>query len=228
MRINRFLAQALSVSRRQADDIIKTGDVIINGNRAAIGSIVDESDSVIYRKKNLNFDQKHKYFVLYKPKGIITSLSSKQGKSIADFLPKGQKLFPIGRLDKDSEGLLIITNDGHLAQKLTHPKYQKEKVYILEFTGKPSNLGKSGIILQFTKGIIHNRIKYSVDSAKFIASNKIELVMHEGKSRQIRIIAGKIGLEINSLVRVGIGKLNLKDFNIKPGQIIKIKQEQII
>jgi len=229
VRLNKFLSSAGVASRREADVLIKSGKVSINGGKATVGTQVNpDLDKVQLGGKIVKLPEKLQYFAFYKPAGLITSLSDEQGESIRKYIPKDTRLFPVGRLDKDTEGLLILTNDGEFANILSHPRYTKEKVYHLEYGGKPTNIGKEGIIRQFIKGIMHNSKRYYVDKAKFIASSKMEITLHQGKSRQLRIMAGKIGLEVKTLKRVSIGKLKLSKLHLAPGKLVKIKKEDVL
>lgn len=228
-RLNKFLSGAGVSSRRKADDLIKSGAVLINGEKAKIGSVIDsDSDKIVVSGKEVKYPEKFKYYAFYKPAGYITSLSDEQGESIKKFLPKSIRLFSVGRLDKETEGLLILTNDGQFANYLSHPSYLKEKIYHLEYGGKPTNIGKEGIIRQFLKGIMYNGRRYYVDKAKFIAGSKIEITLHQGRSRQLRIMAGKIGLEVKSLKRVQVGKLKLSSLKLTEGKLVEIKKEDVV
>jgi len=228
LRLNKFLSQSGVTSRRNADQLIKSGRVFVNDEKAFIGSVIKDGDSVTVDQKPVKLPDQFKYYALYKPAGLITSLTDDQGESIRKLMPKETRLFPVGRLDKDTEGLLILTNDGDFANELSHPSFTKEKIYHLEYGGKPTNIGKEGIIRQFLKGIMYNNKRYYVDKARFIGGSKIEITLHQGKSRQLRIMAGKIGLEVKSLKRVAIGKLKLSSLKIGPGQIAKINKQSII
>jgi 23S rRNA pseudouridine2605 synthase len=228
-RLNKVISRSGYSSRRKADELIESGKVNVNGIPAKIGTIIDtDTDVVTIGEKAIETPKHFEYYAFYKPKGIITSLSDAQGESIKKCLPQGSSLYPVGRLDKDTEGLLILTNDGDFANEITHPSFNKQKIYHLEFDGKPSLIGKEGIIRRFTQGIMFHGKKYFVDSAKFIGNSKIEITIHEGKSRQLRIIAGKIGLEVKSLKRVAIGKLKLSRLHISPGKMVRIKIEDVI
>lgn len=229
IRLNKFLSGAGIASRRKADELIKSGKVIINSQKAKTGEQIDtEKDKVIISGKQVKLPEKFDYYAFYKPTGFITSTSDEQGESIKKFLPKDVRLFSVGRLDKETEGLLILTNDGDFANELSHPKFTKEKVYHLEYGGKPTTLGKEGIIRQFLKGIMHNGKRYYVDKASFAADNKLEVTLHQGRSRQLRIMAGKIGLEVLNLKRVQIGKLKMSKLNLSPGKMVKIKKEDVL
>ncbi|MCX6812712.1 MAG: pseudouridine synthase [Candidatus Berkelbacteria bacterium] len=168
------------------------------------------------------------YYAFYKPRGIITSMSDEQGEGIGKFFPKDLGLFPVGRLDKESEGLLIATNDGDFANEIIHPSNKKEKVYQLRFASKPTRIGKEGIVRNFVFGIRHHGQIYKAQRVKFIADDLLEISVHEGKNHQLRIIAGKIGLEIKSLKRVAIGELKLSKLKLRPGEIKKIKIEDVL
>ncbi len=229
IRLNKFLSQAGIASRRHADDLIKSGKVAVNSKNAKTGEQVDvEKDKVIVAGKEVKLPNKFDYFAFYKPSGFITSSSDEQGESIKKFLPKVTRLFSVGRLDKETEGLLILTNDGDFANELSHPKYTKVKVYDLEYGGKPTNIGKEGIIRQFLKGIMHNGKRYYVDKAKFVADNKLEVTLHQGRSRQLRIMAGKIGLEVLNLKRIQIGKLKLSSLKLSPGNLVRISKDDVL
>lgn len=229
VRINKFISQAGVTSRRNADQLIKSGKVLVNDKNAKTGMTVDpEVDKVTIAGKKLETNDNYQYFAFYKPAGVITSSSDEQGQSIKKYLPKDIRLFSVGRLDKDTEGLLILTNDGDFANQLAHPKFTKEKIYHLQYGGKPTTLGKEGIKRQFLKGIMFNSKRYYVDKAKFINNNTIEVTLHQGRSRQLRIMAGKIGLEVLGLKRVQVGKLELKKLNLSPGQIVKVDKKDII
>ena len=229
VRINKFIAQAGVASRRAVDQLIKSGKVVVNNEKAKPGiQINPEVDKVVVGGKEIKPLNDFQYFAFYKPIGFITSASDEQGESIKKFLPKETRLFSVGRLDKETEGLLILTNDGDFANELAHPSFTKEKVYHLEYGGKPTTLGKEGIIRQFLKGIMHNSKRYYVDKAKFAGDNKLEVTLHQGRSRQLRIMAGKIGLEVINLKRVQIGKLKLAKLGLKPGQMVKITKADIV
>lgn len=228
IRLNKFISNSGFCSRRRADDLIRDGLIFVNKKQAKLGSMVGPKDVVTIRGKKIDLHENKRYFVLNKPRGIITSLSDAQGKGVKKYLPDNIRLFPVGRLDKDTEGLILFTNDGDLSQQLTHPKYQKVKIYHLEYQSKPNNVGKEGIIKQFLRGVIHRGIQYKVDNAEFIAQNKIKISLHEGKTRHIRIIAGRIGLEIISLKRISIGKLSLEEINLPVGKIKEISKEDIL
>jgi pseudouridine synthase len=227
-RLNKFLSDSGVCSRRKADDLIKVGAVFVNNCQGRLGSQVGPDDNVIVNGRKIVVDSKRLYYAFNKPRGVITSLSDSQGAGIKKYLPESSRLFPVGRLDKDSEGLIIITNDGDFSQILTRPKYLTTKVYHLEYQSKPGSLGREGIIKQFVRGVSHKNEKYKVDKAKFIDKNKIEILLHEGKTRHIRVISGRIGLEITSLKRVSIGKLSLEKLNLLPGMIREINKEDVI
>lgn len=227
-RLNKFLSKSGVSSRRRADDLIKSGKVFINSEKASVGTTVGPNDKVTINGKLIEPPKQFSYYAFNKPTGVITSLSDDQGLSIKKFVPKGLGLFPIGRLDKDTSGLLILTNDGEFANEISHPSFTKEKVYHLTYGGKPTTLGREGIVRQFLRGIMHGGKRYYVDKAKFIGDSVIEITLHQGKSHQLRIMAGKIGLEVKSLKRVSIGKLKLSELKIASGKIKEIKKSQVL
>ncbi len=229
IRLNKYLSESGVCSRRKADELIAGGVVCIDGRTAKIGnSINPKINFVTVDGKEVKRKTSNQYFAFYKPKGIISSLSDEQGEGISKFLPKDSRLFPVGRLDKDSEGLLILTDDGDFANELNHPSNIKEKVYQLEFVSKPTRVGKEGIIRTFKFGVKFHGENYKVDRVKFVAKNKLEVIIHEGKNRQLRVIAGKIGLEISKLVRSKVGKLYLSKLKLHPGELKKISKNDVL
>ena len=157
MRINKFLAESGVASRRASDEMIKDGVVKINGRIAKLGDEVEMGDSVSVNGKLINTVKKYDYYMMNKPKGYVCTVKDDKGrKTVMDLLPNNSKrIFPVGRLDYDSEGLLILTNDGDLTFKLTHPKNEVPKTYLVK-TEKPvsdEDLGKlrSGVIIDGVK-----------------------------------------------------------------------------
>lgn len=174
-------------------------------------------------------------YAFYKPRGYTTTLKGQRGeKTIAEFLPKNLRLFPVGRLDKDSEGLLLLTNDGELALELTHPRTHVEKTYTVwcrmpkEYTANAveSQLGRirGGIKLE---GKMTMPMHIKVMAVKRGAVD-LEVTLAEGRNRQIRRVLGKINLEVTRLIRTRIGTLSLKRISLQPGETVQITKDQIL
>lgn len=218
-KLQKFLASAGIASRRKAEEIIAQGKVKINGEVATIGDRVDDDDRVIYKNKVVR-PQTHVYLAFYKPRGYITSLSSKQGKSITPFIKKMPgKVFPVGRLDKDSEGLLLLTNDGDWANELAHPSHDHEKEYIVQLNAPITE----EIIKDFSKGMRLDGRKLRPVRVKSTTKNKklVTLVLKQGLNRQIRRMFEAKKIKVTYLKRVRVRGYHLGD--LEPGQYKNIK-----
>jgi len=213
MRINKFLAEKGIASRRHADEMIKGGRIKINGVVATLGTNVEETDVVLLDDAPITKDAKtDKYYIMNKPKGVVCTVSDDRGrKTIMDFIPQDAgRVFPVGRLDYDTEGLLILTNDGDLAFRLTHPTSEIPKTYMARIEGtmteKDLNRIRSGIELD---GVMTKKCKaHIVETNK--AYTKVHITITEGKNRQIRRMFEAIGRNVAFLKRVSIGNLKLK------------------
>lgn len=211
MRINKFLASSGIASRRECDKIIADGKVTVNGKIAVIGEEVSESDEISVNGVKISL-KRHEYYMLNKPKGYICSVSDEKGrKTVLDLMPSGVgRIYPVGRLDYDSEGLLILTSDGELAQKLTSPANGIPKTYLVKVEGTltESDLNpiRSGIEID---GYMTRKCKaHIVETNK--KYTKVHIVLTEGKNREIRKMFAAIGREVELLKRIKVGELTLK------------------
>ena len=212
MRINKFLADKGIASRRHADEIIADGRVTINGVVATLGASVEEGDEVALDGVVLeSTEKKMEYYLMNKPKGVVCTVSDDRGrKTVIDLLPEGVgRVFPVGRLDYETEGLLILTNDGDLAYRLTHPMTEIPKTYMAKIEGtlteKDLNPIRSGIELD---GVMTKKCKaHIVETNK--AYTKVHITITEGKNRQVRRMFEAIGRNVELLRRVSIGQLKL-------------------
>ena len=212
MRINKFLADKGIASRRHADEMISAGRVTINGVVATLGVSVEEGDEVALDGIVLEAtEKKNEYYLMNKPKGVVCTVSDDRGrKTVMDILPEGVgRVFPVGRLDYETEGLLILTNDGDLAYRLTHPMTEIPKTYMAKIEGtlteKDLNPIRSGIELD---GVMTKKCKaHIVETNK--AYTKVHITITEGKNRQVRRMFEAIGRNVELLRRVSIGQLKL-------------------
>lgn len=211
MRINKFLAEQGVASRRRADEMIQAGRVKINDVVATLGASVEENDKVYVDDVLLSAEKTEEYYIMNKPKGVICTVSDDRGrKTVMDLLPEGVgRVFPVGRLDYDTEGLLILTNDGDLSFRLTHPKSEVPKTYMARIEGtmteKDLNRIRSGIELD---GVLTKKCKaHIVETNK--AYTKVHITITEGRNRQVRRMFEAIGRNVEFLKRVSIGKLKL-------------------
>lgn len=216
VRLNKFLAQNGVASRRSADHLIENGDVQINGKKVfELGIKVDPmQDRVVVQGKPLKIVKDKVYLMLYKPKEVLTTMSDPEGRPcIGDlFRDFPYRVFPIGRLDYDSEGLILLSNDGEFAQKITHPSQEVTKTYLVKVDGKPEmkhiqKLRNGVTIIGGRVAAKHiEKIKMKDGSDKY---DWYKIIITEGKNRQIRQMFAKIGFDVMKLQRVAIGRLKL-------------------
>lgn len=212
MRINKFLAEQGIASRRRADEMIAAGRVKINGIEATLGASVEDGDEVLLDDVPvLAAEKKEEYYIMNKPKGVICTVSDDRGrKTVMDLLPENAgRVFPVGRLDYETEGLLILTNDGDLAFRLTHPTSEIPKTYLARIAGtlteKDLNPIRSGVELD---GVMTKKCKaHIVETNK--AYTKVHITITEGRNRQVRRMFEAIGKTVEFLKRISIGKLKI-------------------
>ncbi len=212
MRINKYLAQCGIASRRGCDKLISEGRVTLNGKICTLGDDVAEGDIVKVDGKQVGI-KKNEYYILHKPKGYLSTVSDDKGrKTVMDILGSAVgRVYPVGRLDYDSEGLLILTTDGELAQHLTHPSNEVPKTYLVKVEGRLTeddlNPIRSGIEIE--GGYVTKKCK-----AHIVETNreytKVEMVLREGKNREIRKMFAAIGREVMLLKRTKVGELSLR------------------
>lgn len=235
-RLQKLMSQANIASRRESENIIRAGKVKVNGNVAKLGDKADpQKDRIEVNGRLLTFHQsdKHIYIALNKPRGIISSTEDELGqgrRTVRDLINLPGHLYPVGRLDKQSEGLMLMTNDGNLAHQLTHPRYGHEKTYQVEVEGQilSETLEKwrNGVMLDES---MTAPVKITV-LEEHAAYTRLEIVMREGRKRQIRRIAADLEHPVRKLVRIRIGPLQLgtlklgKWRHLRPNEIAALKQ----
>jgi len=220
MRLNKYLSMCGVCSRRKADEEIKNGKVIVNGKIIKEPYYnVKEGDEVFYRGKKIE-KKEFVYICINKPKGYISTLKDRHAeKKVVDLIPeKYGRVFPVGRLDKDATGLLILTNDGNFANLLTHPRYQIEKEYEVVVEG----ILERGDIETAKKGIVNEGEKLKIIDGKIVRrtknTTKLKIILKEGKKREIKRIFKVLGYKVLKLKRIRIGNIklgNLKEGNFK-------------
>ena len=228
MRINKFLAESGVCSRRAADKLIEEGQVKANGKICEIGQEIDEfSDSVSVSGKKISAVKTYEYYVMNKPKGYVCTVKDDKGrKTVMDLLPENiKRVVPVGRLDYDSEGLLIFTNDGELTFKLTHPKNEIPKTYLVK-TEKPVSEKDLSALRQ---GVVIDGVKTKKCSVRFVEATKngakLHITINEGKNRQIRKMLEAVGNNVTFLKRIKIGDFTLSGLN--RGEIRKLTAREI-
>lgn len=212
MRINKFLENCGVGSRRYSDELIKQGKVKVNGKVASLGQEIDErKDSVVFEGKKLALKNKNVYYIMNKPKGYVCTVKDDLGrKTVMDLLPKNAgRVVPVGRLDYDSEGLLIFTDDGELVNRLTHPRNEVPKTYILKVEGDVTdvmlNKIRNGVEVD---GKLTKKCNISVTD-KTDKFTKLSITITEGRNRQVRKMFEAVGKEVVFLKRIKIGELKL-------------------
>jgi len=228
IRLNKYLAGAGIASRRKADELITQGQVKVNGKIVKdLGSQIDpEKDQVEYRGKLIR-SATFLLFMFNKPVGVTSTIADKHAlKTIADYFKNVGRVYPVGRLDKNSEGLILITNNGDLANQLTHPKYEHEKEYEVLISGQSINnvkrFGQSFILNNYKTRPMKFKLIKKISQDKWL----IRLILQEGRKRQIRRVAEILGYKVVQLKRVRIGKLKLG--NLSAGQYQPININDII
>ena len=228
MRINKYLAESGVASRRSADKLIMDGVVKINGKVCNLGDEVEVGeDNVTVHGKTVSTIKKYDYYIMNKPKGYITSVKDEKGrKTVMDLLPANiKRLFPVGRLDYDTEGLLILTNDGDLTFRLTHPKNEIPKTYLVK-TEKPI---KDEDLRKLRSGVVIDGVKTNKCNVRLIETYKTGAKLHvtitEGRNRQVRKMFEAVNNSVDFLKRIKIGDLTLSGLN--RGEVRSLTVEEI-
>ena len=227
MRINKYLAECGVASRRASDDMIRAGRVLINGKVAVLGDEVSEKDEVTLDGVPVTRTENHRYFMLNKPKGYVCTVEDDRGrKTVMELLPSDAgRVYPVGRLDYDSEGLLLLTDDGELTFRLTHPKNEIPKTYLVRIEGgiteQQLNKLRAGVELD---GKLTKRCKIKiVETDK--EYTKLHVTITEGRNRQVRRMFEAVGKEVVFLKRIRIGELSLG--SLDRGKARRLTAEEI-
>ena len=228
-RVQRALARAGFGSRRSCEELIVEGRVTVNGTVATLGDRVDpRTGSVAVDGVNVNLDPNVRYYAFHKPAGVVTTMRDPQGRpDIRAFVPKeGPRIFPVGRLDLDTEGLLLLTNDGDLANALTHPRFGVEKEYLAEVEGVPTpkHVGQLRRGVELEDG--HARAKSARVAGRSGDRGAVRLVMTEGRKREVRRLLAAVGLPVTRLVRVRVGAVRLG--GLPPGELRELTHDEVI
>ena len=227
MRINRFLALCKVASRRKSEELITAGKIKINGRAAVLSDEVDpEKDIVEYNGKKLVVPSSYDYFLLNKPANVISAASDDRGrKVVTDFLPAGSHAVPVGRLDFDTTGVLLLTNDGDLAYRLTHPSFGVRKIYkakvLGDFNPEKAEMMKSGIEVE---GVLMQAEAVSVTS-KHGRISDVTVSLHEGKKREVKELFKALGCRVLELERFAFGNITCR--GLKPGEIRRLTEEEV-
>ena len=222
MRINRYLAAATGISRRRADMAVEQGQVSVNGKTASVGQDVSNQDIVSYNGQTVRIsdDNQIQTIMFNKPEGYVCSRNGQGSRTIYELLPEAlRQLKPVGRLDKDSSGLLLLTNDGNLAHQLTHPSFQKVKHYDITLDKPLAPLHRQLIAdhgIQLEDGPSRLQLDRKIEGN----DSTWQVTMHEGRNRQIRRTFAALGYTVIKLHRTSIGPYELND--LQPGKYLQL------
>jgi pseudouridine synthase len=225
-RLQRSLARAGFGSRRACEELIAAGRVEINGRMATLGDRLDPAvDQVRVDGSKVNVNPELRTFALHKPRGVTTTMRDPHAeRDLSGFLPKGVHVFPVGRLDRDTEGLLLLTNDGSLAHRLTHPRYAIEKEYLAEVGRPPSHRQ----LARLRRGVeLEDGPARAVDARSAggaAGRGGVRLVMVEGRKREVRQMLDAVELPVRRLVRVRVGPIRLG--RLRPGDVRELEPEE--
>ena len=228
-RLQKYLARSGVASRRAAERLISAGRVRVNGAVvAALGATVEATeDRVEVDGRAVAVATAHRYLLLNKPRGVMSTVSDPQSRpTVVQIVPHDERLFPVGRLDFDSEGLILLTDDGELAFRLTHPRHGVEKEYLLLVRG---SLDRT-VLTSLRQGVsLDGKLTAPADVRLDRAEGPfrwLRVVLHEGRNRQIRRMAAALGLEVVRLIRVRLGPLKLGD--LKSGQWRHLTDQEVV
>jgi 23S rRNA pseudouridine2605 synthase len=229
MRINKYIAHAGIASRRKADELVKTGQVTVNDQimrdlayQVQSGDRVEIDGVALYKEEPA-------YYLLNKPRGVITSVSDEKGrKTVMDFFPQvTERIYPVGRLDWDTSGLILMTNDGEFANLMTHPKHSIDKVYIAKVEGQATKEN----LRPLTRGVVidgrktaparYEILKQDIKTGKSV----VQLTIHEGRNHQVKKMFEAIGLPVAKLSRVRFGTLDLT--GVTPGNYRRLSKKEV-
>lgn len=229
IRLNKYLAERLGVSRREADELIAAGKITVNGTKAILGTRIDDKSKVLYNNKLVPRKTDYLYIAFHKPVGYVCSRRAQgQAPTIYDLLPsKYHKLKTVGRLDKDSSGLILLTNDGDFAFQMTHPKFRKTKLYEVELD-RPLEPLHQQMISDYGVMLDDGPSQFKIIKDDYIEApspertlqesprNRYIVTLTEGRNRQIRRTFAALGYRVTRLHRTNFGKYELG--SLKPGE----------
>ena len=232
-RLQKILAHAGYGSRRSCEELLEKGAVRVNGVVAKLGDKADpQKDEIRLNGRVIKVKEELQYILFHKPRGVLSTTKGERGyRSVVDFVPNSVRLYPVGRLDLNSEGLILLTNDGELTNILTHPKFEHEKEYRVLLASHPSRkqlkTWSEGIPLGDNISSLPADVKYESSKGK---GAWIRVIMHEGRKRQIREIGQKLGLPVVQLIRIRMHTIELGNLpkgkwrKLTPGELKDLKK----
>jgi 23S rRNA pseudouridine2605 synthase len=223
VRLNAYLARASVASRRKADELIKAGRVTVNGEPGRLNTFVGPRDRVELDGQELA-KEPLAYVLLHKPAGVVTTASDPHGRrTVVDLVAdQGTRLVPVGRLDADTTGALLLTNDGELAHRLAHPRYEVDKVYEAEVEGEPSDTA----IARLERGIELEDGRTAPAAARLLTRTRVELAVHEGRKHQVKRMLAAVGHPVKRLHRSRYAGLSVE--GLEPGQWRELEPSEVV
>jgi 23S rRNA pseudouridine2605 synthase len=225
MRLNAYLARAGVASRRGADELIKAGRVTVNGEPGRLNTFVESRDRVELDGRALE-PQPLAYVLLHKPPGTVTTARDPQGRpTVVDLVDHAARVVPVGRLDADTTGALLLTNDGELAHRLAHPRYGVEKVYEAEVEGEP----RDDALQRLRAGIDLEEGRTAPAEARHLGPSTVELTLHEGRKHQVKRMLAAVGHPVTRLHRSRYAGLKLEGLEpgawreLEPGEVARLQ-----
>ena len=221
MRLNAFLARAGVASRRRADELIKAGRVTVNGEPGQLNTVVGAHDRVEVDGEKVT-RQRLRHVLLHKPAGVVTTARDPQGRpTVVELVPDEPRVVPVGRLDADTTGALLLTNDGQLAHRLAHPRYGVEKTYVAEIEGDPDE----DALKRLRDGVELDDGRTAPARARRLGVGRIELVLHEGRKHQVKRMLADVGYPVTRLHRSAYAGLTLE--GLEPAQWRELEPDEV-
>jgi 23S rRNA pseudouridine2605 synthase len=221
VRLNAYLARAGVASRRKADELIKAGRVTVNGELGLLNTFVENADRVEVDRREVA-KQPLAHLLLHKPAGVVTTADDPQGRpTVVELVPREPRVVPVGRLDADTTGALLLTNDGQLAHRLAHPRYGVEKTYVVRVDGKPGDAALS----RLAEGVELDDGRTAPARVRRLGPQTIELTIHEGRNRQVKRMLEAVGHLVESLHRSHYAGLDVDD--LEPGRWRELTSDEL-
>ena len=221
MRLNAFLARAGVASRRRADELIKAGRVTVNGEPGRLNTVVGAGDRVVLDGQEVE-RQRLRYVLLHKPSGVVTTARDPHGRpTVVELVPGEPRVVPVGRLDADTTGALLLTNDGQLAHRLAHPRYEVEKVYDVEVEERPS----AEALARLERGVELDDGLTAPASVRLLGPTRIELSIHEGRKHQVKRMCEVVGHPVRTLHRSRYAGLTVD--SLEPGGWRELGEDEV-